>query len=138
MCGNPTRTSGYFYEAFHRMREVWKTHKVSCFDSSRCSADYTDAQALKYGVDSNVYRVRELGEFPKQDDDTVISLAQVEDASVRAIEPEGYELVRMPPEPQAAVAQREIHAEVLLRDGSADGAVLSHQQIAYDPLEGRA
>jgi len=89
MCGNPTRTSGYFYEAFHRMREVWKTHKVSCFDSSRCSADYTDAQALKYGVDSNVYRVRVLGEFPKQDDDTVISLAQVEDASVRAIEAEG-------------------------------------------------
>ena len=71
------------------MREVWKTHKVSCFDSSRCSADYTDAQALKYGVDSNVYRVRVLGEFPKQDDDTVISLAQVEDASVRAIEAEG-------------------------------------------------
>ena len=48
------------------------------------------------------------------------------------------ELVRMPPEPQAAVAQREIHAEVLLRDGSADGAVLSHQQLAYDPLEDRA
>ena len=44
----------------------------------------------------------------------------------------------MPPEPQAAVAQREIHAEVLLRDGSANGAVLSHQQIAYDPLEDRA
>ena len=40
-------------------------------------------------MDSNVYRVRVLGEFPKQDDDTVISLAQVEDASVRAIEPEG-------------------------------------------------
>ena len=48
------------------------------------------------------------------------------------------ELVRMPPEPQAAVAQREIHAEVLLREGAADGAVLSHQQLAYDPLEGRA
>ena len=48
------------------------------------------------------------------------------------------ELVRMPPEPQAAVAQREIHAEVLLREGGADGAVLSHQQLAYDPLEDRA
>ena len=47
------------------------------------------------------------------------------------------ELVRMPPEPQAAVAQREIHAEVLLREGGADGAVLSHQQLAYDPLEDR-
>ena len=44
----------------------------------------------------------------------------------------------MPPEPQAAVAQREIHAEVLLREGGADGAVLSHQQLAYDPLEDRA
>jgi hypothetical protein len=89
MCGNPTRTSGYFYEAFHRMREVWKTHKVSCMESTRCSPDYMEAQALKYGVDSNVYRVRVLGEFPRQDDDTVISLAQVEDASTRVIEPEG-------------------------------------------------
>ncbi len=89
MCGNPTRTSGYFYEAFHRMREVWKTHKVSCMESTRCSPDYMEAQALKYGVDSNVYRVRVLGEFPRQDDDTVISLAQVEDASTREIEPDG-------------------------------------------------
>ena len=48
------------------------------------------------------------------------------------------ELVRMPPEPQAAVAQREIHAEVLLRGGTAGGAVLSHQQLALDPLEDRA
>ena len=48
------------------------------------------------------------------------------------------ELVRMPPEPQAAVARREIHAEVLLRGGTAGGAVLSHQQLALDPLEDRA
>jgi len=89
MCGNPTRTSGYFFEAFHRMREQWKTHRVSCFDSSRCSPDYIESQALKYGADSNVYRVRVLGDFPKQDDDTVISLSAVEDASRRDIEPDG-------------------------------------------------
>ncbi len=41
------------------------------------------------------------------------------------------ELVLMPSEPQAAVAQREIHAEVLLGGGGAGRAVLSHQQPAF-------
>lgn len=45
----------------------------------------------------------------------------------------------MPPEPQAAVAQREIHAEVLLREGSADVATHSfsssrHSAKAMSPL----
>ena len=36
--------------------------------------------AIKYGEDSSAYFVRVLGEFPKTDDDTVISMALVEDA----------------------------------------------------------
>ncbi len=45
------------------------------------------------------------------------------------------ELVRMPPEPEIAVKRREQRAEVLLREGGANGQVISHQEIAHDPLE---
>ena len=34
MTGNPTRTSGYFYEAFNKMAERWSTMKVASSDSN--------------------------------------------------------------------------------------------------------
>ena len=90
--------------------------------------------AHKYLDDYLVFQAmaaaQQIGYHPS--DKTVVS--KIADLIVDGLD----ELVRMPPEPQAAVAQREIHAEVLLRGGSADGAVLSHQQLAYDPLEERA
>ena len=73
---------------------------------------------------------QQIGYHPS--DKTVVS--KIADLIVDGLD----ELVRMPPEPQAAVARREIHAEVLLRGGTAGGAVLSHQQLALDPLEDRA
>jgi hypothetical protein len=45
------------------------------------------------------------------------------------------ELVRMPPEPTAAVSRREQRTEVLLREGGPDGHIVSHQELLHDPLE---
>ena len=45
------------------------------------------------------------------------------------------ELVRMPPEPTAAVSRREQRTEVLLREGGPDGHIVSHQELMHDPLE---
>jgi hypothetical protein len=41
--------------------------------------------AAEYGIDSNVYRVRVLGEFPTTDDDTLIPLELVEAARTRDV-----------------------------------------------------
>ena len=87
MTSNPTRTSGYFYDAFHRMRARWKTIHVPCSESSRVADDYSEDISQKYGVDSNVYRVRVLGEFPKTEDDAVISLELCETAKGRDVRP---------------------------------------------------
>lgn len=89
MAGNPTRTSGYFYDAFHRSRERWHTMRVSCEESSRVSKEYIDGMRKRYGADSNVYRVRVLGEFPNSDDNAVIPLDLCEAAVVRQVEPHG-------------------------------------------------
>lgn len=85
MCGNPTRTSGYFHRAHTTARDRWSTMKVGCAQSSRVSAEYVSGMEKDYGVDSNVYRVRVLGDFPAASDDAVIPLDWVEAAVMRDI-----------------------------------------------------
>lgn len=85
LTGNPTRTSGFFFEAFHKDRARWKTRKVACEDSSLVDPAYAESIAKKYGGDSNVFRVRVLGEFPKSEDDVVIPLDWIESAVTRDV-----------------------------------------------------
>lgn len=84
MFSNPTRTSGYFFDAFNKNRSRWKTFSISCFDSSHVDKSYiTNMQ--KYGLESNIYKVRVLGEFPFSNDDCVIGLNYLEDSVDRGI-----------------------------------------------------
>ena len=86
LTGNPTRTTGYFYDAFFgSLADRWWKKRVSCADSKNVSAQFLTDMATKYGEDSNVYRVRVLGEFAKQDDDTVVPLDWAESAVGRDV-----------------------------------------------------
>ena len=78
MCGNPTRTSGTFYDAFNADRVLYRCHTVSSADSPRTNKQNIEALIRKYGRDSNVVLVRVFGEFPKQEDDVFIALAIIE------------------------------------------------------------
>lgn len=78
MCGNPTRTSGSFYDAFHADRSIFCCHTISSLDSPRTNKRNIESLIQKYGEDSNVVRVRVKGEFPTQEDDVFISLAIIE------------------------------------------------------------
>lgn len=64
MAANPTRLSGYFYNSHHRNRDLWTRFQFSCLDSPRVSPAYASEIADEYGEDSDMYRVRVLGEFP--------------------------------------------------------------------------
>ena len=77
MCGNPTRTSGTFYDSHTRDRNLYKLHKVSSLDSIRTNKDNIQSIINKYGMNSNVVRVRVLGEFPDQEDDVFIPFSLV-------------------------------------------------------------
>ena len=78
MCGNPTRTTGTFYDSFHKDRAMYKAHTVSSLDSKRTNKENIEMFKRKYGEFSNVYKVRVLGEFPTQEDDVFIPLPLVE------------------------------------------------------------
>jgi hypothetical protein len=86
LTGNPTRTSGYFYDTFHKDRGLWHTIKVACADAKMVDPAFIQEMADKYGVDSNVYRVRVEGEFSKEGDDTVIPLSWIESAVARDVQ----------------------------------------------------
>jgi phage terminase large subunit len=81
MCSNPTRTSGVFYDSHNRDREHYKTHKISSRNSKRTSKENIAMLERKYGIDSDVVRVRVDGEFPKAEADTFIALELAELAS---------------------------------------------------------
>ena len=93
LCGNPTRTSGTFYDSQTRDRSLYKCHTVSSMDSKRTNKESIDSLIRKYGWDSNVVRVRVRGEFPNQEDDVFIALSLIEQCSSRVYElPEDLEM----------------------------------------------
>jgi len=74
LTGNPTRSEGYFYATHHKDRANWTTFCVNGETAARVDQGFVKRMADKYGRDSNIYRVRVLGEFPTTSDDTLIQL----------------------------------------------------------------
>jgi hypothetical protein len=87
LLGNPTKSSGFFFDTHHRLKDEWWTRRVSCHDSKRVSKEYIADMAARYGEDSNAFRVRVLGEFPRSDDDTLIGVELVDSAFHRDVSP---------------------------------------------------
>jgi hypothetical protein len=95
MASNPTKTSGTFFESQTKLAKLdeaddrpgtWKCYHIGAHNSPRVTEDFISDVAARYGEDSNQYRVRVLGEFPKSDEDTVIPFYLVEAAAERDIE----------------------------------------------------
>lgn len=94
MISNPTQTSGYFYDAFHSDRGDWHCIHISseeCAllapieigpDTGLATLDWVEEKKRDWGVDDNRYRVRVLGEFASDNDNSMISSAVV-DAAIK-------------------------------------------------------
>lgn len=85
LISNPTRLKGYFFDTHHKDRDQWICLKWNAEESPLVSRDLLEADRLRYGKDSNWYRVRRLGEFPIADQDTLIPYEWVEAAINRDI-----------------------------------------------------
>ena len=86
LLSNPTRSSGTFFESQTRLAGSYWTRRWSCVDSPLVSDEFVDEMRLRYGEESNAFRIRVLGEFPLADDDTIIPFHLVEAAINRDIE----------------------------------------------------
>lgn len=87
LAGNPVRTTGLFYDSHNKLKNDWHTVHISCVGHRRISPDFVQQMANQYGPDSNEYRVRVLGEFPKAENDAVIPWELKEAALFRDVRP---------------------------------------------------
>ena len=87
MVGNPTKSEGYFYDAFTKLAHRWWLRTVSCENSPRVTKEYIEEMAERYGTDSATYAIRVRGCFSETTDDTIISNELVESAVTRDVEP---------------------------------------------------
>jgi phage terminase large subunit len=106
LIGNPTRTSGEFFDAFHSARGFYNTVHISAFDTPAFSGErvprevakrlvsrkWVEDHARKWGEGSPLWQVRIAAEFPSQSDDALVALGDLEAAQARELEP-GAELV---------------------------------------------
>lgn len=89
--GNPTQTSGWFFDAFHEKREGWDLHAIASTETPNfvegrevipglAGREFEQEIRDDYGVDSPTYALRVLGEFPQSVANAVIGLGMVESA----------------------------------------------------------
>ena len=77
MIGNMTKNTGYFYDSHFdaKQRVKWnKLHWDSRY-SENVKPSYPQYMEEKYGKDSNVYKIRVIGDPPSEDEKTFIPLA---------------------------------------------------------------
>lgn len=81
MCGNPTKITGFFYNSHHKDRGQYSTLHVDGRDSSRVDTRFIKTVVEMFGEDSDVFRVRVAGEFPRALPDSFIPMEWAEKAS---------------------------------------------------------
>lgn len=93
--GNPIKTSGFFYDAGRNSLD-WLVIRVSAipedhdpangvYYSARPGKAFVDSVAADYGRDSNAFRVRCRGLYPKEEADTIVPFEWVEAAVGRKV-----------------------------------------------------
>lgn len=76
--GNPNTRDCAFYDSFHSKRADWKCHTFNSLESPRVDPEHCAYIRRNYGENSDVYRVRVLGEFPKMDPNAVMAMDDLE------------------------------------------------------------
>lgn len=89
LLGNPTRATGYFWASHNKpgVLERFVKFRVNGEDSPRVARDFIEQIAALYGVDSDEYRVRVKGDFPRGDINTLIGRDLIEFARKRVFVP---------------------------------------------------
>jgi phage terminase large subunit len=91
---NPTQTSGTFFSAFHEKRALWHTIQISSAESPNVTKTEKAIPGLAdpawiaekvedWGIDSPIYAVRVLGNFPSTAEDAIVGLLLLDEATGR-------------------------------------------------------
>ena len=91
LIGNPTVTAGPFHRAFHQESGIYHTITISALESPNVqrgqveipgltTAAWVEERRIVWGEDSDRYRARVLGQFPRRGEDNLIAMDDIEAA----------------------------------------------------------
>jgi hypothetical protein len=94
MYSNPTRTTGYFYDAFHSKSRFWKGIQISSEETPNvvegrivvpglATRSWIDEKKDEWGEDSALYRIRVKGEFVTNESGRIFSVDAITQAQTR-------------------------------------------------------
>lgn len=88
MTSNPTRTVGTFYDSHNRNRSSYRTIHMDSEKSANVKKSWVEKMEKKYGRDSDTFRVRVKGLFPRANTDSLFSTDEVLSAMKHATKPD--------------------------------------------------
>lgn len=68
MFSNPTKPTGFFYDSHHDMRKRFRVYKIDSRTAKMTNKELIAQWLEDWGVDSDFFKVRVLGEFPTTGD----------------------------------------------------------------------
>ncbi len=88
LIGNPTTSSGAFYRAFNDELGMYKTITISALESPNVvkgeveirgltTAEWVEERRAMWGEESDLYRARVLGEFPRREVNALIAMEDI-------------------------------------------------------------
>jgi phage terminase large subunit len=91
LMGNPTRTSGMFYDShINDRRNQWVKFKFSAEDSPFTSKEQIQDVIDSWGREHNIFKIDVSGDFPSEDEESFIGLSAVQAAMDRSPEDVEY------------------------------------------------
>lgn len=92
MCSNPTRTFGTFYDSHNKNKKLYRAIHLDSEKSANVKTKWVETMAEKYGRESDTFRVRVNGNFPKTSTNSLFTIEMLEKAfdSKRMIDDSGY------------------------------------------------
>lgn len=93
MMGNPTKLAGFFFDSHNKNQAQYCAIHVDDRDSKRISKKFVQQIIDMFGIDSDVFRVRVAGQFPKSMPDSFIPRSICETAAGQRSQVEHPELI---------------------------------------------
>lgn len=90
MFGNPTRNTGFFRQTFGRLAHRWLTNQIDSREVEGTNKKLFEEWANDYGEDSDFFRVRVKGVFPRAAVCQLIPADVVEAAMGKHLQPQQY------------------------------------------------
>ena len=142
LIGNPTTLTGAFRRAFYQERDIYHCVTISVLETPNVAAEsvvfpglvhkfWVEERKRAWGEDNPIYRSRVLGEFPTQEENTLIPLPHIETAT------KDTEAIETIPSPSTGESKNGAETHRSRAGGNLEPAQAHYNPAHPEPAEGR-